>query len=672
MLSRQKITRELNKVQKLWYEKGTNTVLKKAIHLTANKIGRPTSERTMIKRNSLLNGQNIERLRQDIERAFSTGLLRQSDKIKSDVRLLPDENSDLIIKEAQKILNHEFIIFGYLRANYQSNNFSWSIDPLTDFDWPRTRLGSRDKIHKPYGTDVKTIWEIARFQFLCPLAYAYALTGDKRFPQFAIDKVNSWIDENAFLHRPHWWIPMESAIRLINWCVYFPLLDILEHTDNSFIKKITQSVFEHLIFIHDNLEVSPSQATNHYLANLVGLIPAKQLFPSIEWAVECTEFATREFYKELLSQFKESGINFEGSLAYHRLSFEMCLMGVALLRNDGFRIPPQIHERLIHISDFTKYYSSTVDSIPLIGDNDSGIFVRFFSGQESNEHQYLGCLSDSILKGISQPKDFNDFLCVTHFMHPRPPHKLATHKGDKSYTSTAKLQVRDFDGLVIARSGSDALFFNTLQSSQGHTHNDKLSFYPVIDGQLLFLDRGSFSYTGFWRKRHEDRRTASHNCPSLNGWEQNTIWENDPFYNNGEAKCSCSTEIKGSQLTILGSHTGYDRYQKSLNVFRRIEWNTADRSIRVTDWLEGKTSHDAFRLNLFFLINPIWSTKFTDDGFSLRYNEKLVIFEDITQIGFEPTQGHYSPFYQTEKHCKALKASIKIGVGEKIHYRLRY
>ena len=81
------------------------------------------------------------------------------------------------------------------------------------------------------------------------------------------------------------------------------------------------------------------------------------------------------------------------------------------------------------------------------------------------------------------------------------------------------------------------LFFNTLQSSQGHSHNDKLSIYPVIGGKLLFIDRGSFSYTGYWRKRHEDRMKCFSQCPLINDWEQNTIWKDALFYNNGEAKC---------------------------------------------------------------------------------------------------------------------------------------
>ena len=217
MLNRQKILRDLNKIQKLWAEKGTSTVFKQVFHLAAKKMAQPATKKTLIKRDLLLNNNDIETLREDIERVFSIGLLRPLDKIRSDVRLVPTEFAELIVEEAEKILKHEFTIYGNLKVSYEPNNFSWSNDPLTGFVWPQTWLDNHSRIQKPYGTDIKTIWEVARFQFLSSLAYAYILTGEEKYVRFAIDKVRSWIDENNFLHRPQWWMPMESSIRVINW-----------------------------------------------------------------------------------------------------------------------------------------------------------------------------------------------------------------------------------------------------------------------------------------------------------------------------------------------------------------------------------------------------------------------------------------------------------------------
>lgn len=56
------------------------------------------------------------------------------------------------------------------------------------------------------------------------------------------------------------------------------------------------------------------------------------IFPSTQWAIQNAEFAEKELNAEVEKQFKESGINFEGSLSYHRLSSEICLIGVAIIK----------------------------------------------------------------------------------------------------------------------------------------------------------------------------------------------------------------------------------------------------------------------------------------------------------------------------------------------------
>jgi len=166
--------------------------------------------------------------------------------------------------------------------------------------------------------------------------------------------------------------------------------------------------------------------------------------------------------------------------------------------------------------------------------------------------------------------------------------------------------------------------------------------------------------------------SASHNGPLVNDWEQNTIWEDDPYYINGEAKCFNDVNQNESTLTITGWHTGYGRFRKSLKTYRRIEWNTKEQIILIEDWLEGKASQETFQIKWHFLINPIWDSSNSDNCFAFTYQNQSVYFEDFEGIGFKIMQSHYCPAYQVEKSCEALNASIKIGIGEKIRFRLRY
>jgi hypothetical protein len=670
MKSTKRLVRNLNKLQKLRSEQGAGVAFKKIIYLAESKIGRPAAKRTRAKRELFLKNLDKHTLIHDIESFFEEGLLRSPDKIKSDVKSLPAEICRSIRKEADRILKDEFTLYGFLQLGYDSNKFSWTYDPLTEFEWPQDLSRVFARSQKPYGTDIKTIWEIARFQFLSPLTYAYVLTADEKYALFALDKMNSWIDENIFLKGPHWIMPMESAIRLVNWCFYLPLLDIFKHSDFVLKNKITESFLEHLIFIRENLEISPSQASNHYLANLIGLMLSRILFPSLPWAIDTTEFAFNELTGEIQNQFKKSGINFEGSLQYHRLSSEMSLLAMALIKKIGKNIPSKILKRSEQIARFTRYYTEICNESPLIGDNDSGVFVRFFGCQELNRHGYVSHLFDAILENERRINNFEEFLSSVHFVNTEPLEYSQNKKNNEADTSF--LEYKKFDGLIIARKGSEAIFFNTLHSSQGHSHNDKLSIYPVIWKKPLFLDRGSYSYTGFPDKRQQDRMSASHNGPVVNDWEQNTIWQDDLYYVNGEAKCFHSVNINGSTLTITGWHTGYKRFSKGLTTYRKTEWDTQAQVILIEDWLEGKASKEIFQVKLQFLINPDWRISIVDNRFLFTYRNQRVYLEDFEGIGFKIAQSYYCPAYQLEKSCQALNACIRIGLGEKMRYRLQY
>jgi len=670
MLEGQKLSRNLNKIKKLWAEQGASIVFRKVVYLAGKKIAKSAEKRTLLKRDLLFENSNRDTLTNDIERVFSSGLLRSLVEIRSDVRLLPDEFAESILDEARRLLNDQFTIYGSLKVGYDSNRFSWSRDPLTDFVWPQKFTRHYVRSQKPYGTDVKTIWEIARFQFLSSLAYAYILTGEERYARFALDKVNSWIDENPFQHGIHWMMPMESSIRLINWCVYLPLMDIFKYADLSFKDKITQSIFEHLIYIRENLEVSPSQAGNHYLADLIGLLLSRLLFPSLEWAFESSEYANNEFQREVQTQFKKSGINFEGSLPYHRLSSEMCVIGIAFMNKNGWAFQPGIIEHFRQIAAFTRTYTGICDECPILGDNDSGIILKFFPGQERNRHGYLSFLFDSLTEDKSDPSDFEEFLCSIHFKQSQLPESSGVQRQNEA--GCGHLQVREFDGLIISKHQSEAISFNSLHCSQGHTHNDKLSIYPVIGRHPLFIDRGSFSYTGFGDKRHEDRMTSSHNGPGINGWEQNTIWKDDLYYMNGEARCASSVVNEDNILTITGWHNGYRRYRKNLDTFRKIKWDTKERTMLITDWIEGNVSRESFHFTWHFLINPSWVGVMKDGCLVLTFQNQTVYFEDLSGIGFTLGQGFYCPGYQVENPCMALAASSMSKVGEKIRFLLRY
>lgn len=665
------LSSNLLKIKKLWGEQGGNIVIKRIAYLVAKKNRLIRGKSNLIDSNAFLKILDEEKALSEISRRiFNSGLCKPLGEIKSAIKRMSSESAYKVLEEANELLDNEYTIYGTVKIRSSKDQFSWLRDPLTNYMWPLNLASSQIIWNKPYGTDIKNTWEPARFQFISVLAQAYILTGEERYACFATDKITSWIDENPFPLGPHWTVAMEAAIRLMNWCFYFPLLDIDKLKSSTTTNKLIKSVVEHFYYIWKNLEIAPGYANNHYLTNLAALLLCRILFPSAQWAIECSEFGEKELSREIERQFTDSGMNFEGSLPYHRLSSEICLVAAALIKQNGRALPEEIKQRVHKIAEFTEYYSSICDNCPLIGDNDSGIFVKFFNGQELNRHRYLNFLFDCILSEKRTPSSDEEYLCSIHFSNIE--RRSESYTDDKKSDETIKCQVKNFNGLIIARHEGEGLFFNTLNSSEGHTHNDKLSVYPVISKKLLFIDRGSFSYTGFTDKRHEDRRSSSHNGPVVNGWEQSRIWENDLFYINGDAICENYFECNDCEVKMTGWHTGYGRYVNYLKVVREVKWNITHRTIVITDWMESTKKFKKYQLSWYFLINPDWEGKIDNNSLILISQEQKVQFLCMEGINVSLSRGLYCPSYQTEAPCQALKVSRIASSDEKTNFILRY
>ena len=96
---------------------------------------------------------------------------------------------------------------------------------------------------------------------------------------------------------------------------------------------------------------------------------------------------------------------------------------------------------------------------------------------------------------------------------------------------------KDF-GLIILK--SDYMFLSmyiggTVNSTAGHTHNDKLSIELRINEDDVFMDPGTYLYTSFVDKRNEFRSINAHNVPIVEGKEQNIF--TSLFSVKQETKC---------------------------------------------------------------------------------------------------------------------------------------
>ncbi len=186
------------------------------------------------------------------------------------------------------------------------------------------------------GADVKVPWELARAQHLPQLAlWAATLPPPERdrVGREICDEVLDFSATNPPRFGCNWYVTMDVGIRVANWCLAFDLVRAAGFEAESEVEAaLARAVHEHAAFIADNLEWFPDLRSNHYLGNIAGLAFAAAYLPPSPETDSWLSFAAAALVQELTRQFEDDGGNFEGSVAYHRLSAEELLWGLAVVR----------------------------------------------------------------------------------------------------------------------------------------------------------------------------------------------------------------------------------------------------------------------------------------------------------------------------------------------------
>jgi Heparinase II/III-like protein/Heparinase II/III N-terminus len=221
----------------------------------------------------------------------------------------------------------------------------WQLDFRSGYRWNSQVHFTRLAIPVDLGADVKVPWELGRLQHLPQLALcavlAQAEVAEFASPAIYLRELRCQLLDFLALNPPrfgvNWMCPMDVGIRAANIVLAMDLvvgakLDADGAVfDQVFFDVVLRSVREHAIHVVDHLEWYDSGRSNHYLANLVGLLWAASHLPSDRLSDSMVAFAAAEVLHEGDHQFGADGGNYEGSTNYHRLSAELLLFGVALL-----------------------------------------------------------------------------------------------------------------------------------------------------------------------------------------------------------------------------------------------------------------------------------------------------------------------------------------------------
>ena len=481
----------------------------------------------------------------------------------------------------------------------------WHRDFVSGYRWPENTWYQDIKYGHLPGVDIKAPWELARFQHLPVLVWAYRLADQhergaaEQYRSEFRDQILDFIAHNPPRFGVNWRCTMDVGIRVANWLVARDLfVSAGAAFDDEFESVFARSVLEHARHIHGNLEWDPDFRANHYLANIVGLLYAAAYLPRYEETDGWLAFAVQELHSEVLRQFGPDGAGFEASTAYHGLSAEMALYATALVLDLGerntFQFSDSYFSRLAGAAQFTRDVTKPNGRIAQIGDNDSGRFLKLF-GDDPLDHRHLLAAFDGLVGGIARSPESAIVAGLAggrkiaarvdrptlHLSNEGvPPGRVLLDvefaPPGEGLTQDLRLAAYPDFGLYIWRSGR--LFLSVrcgpigLNGRGAHAHNDQLAVELNIDGEDWIADPGSYLYTPLPERRDEYRSVNAHFAPRLGDKEPGNL-KLGPFWLGDEAKAEA---LRFDPSGFVGRHYGF-----GVPVYREVSLTA--RAIRVRD-----------------------------------------------------------------------------------------
>ncbi|MFQ5607086.1 MAG: heparinase II/III family protein, partial [Candidatus Zixiibacteriota bacterium] len=225
---------------------------------------------------------------------------------------------------------------GYIDLSDSTGGIRWLEDFKSGVTWPLTHYLRTEIVKGDSVSDIKTIWELSRFQIGPNLAQMELLTGDDIYRKRFIELVDDWQRKNPYPLGPNWNCSMEVALRAMNLLLALELFERRSPLPEPFLKAVYVALFQHGRHIRANPEnTARGLNTNHYLANLIGLLTLGSFFEELPECAEWRDFAVEELAVEIDLQTTEDGFCYESSSAYHLLVLEFYLYALMFCRNNG-------------------------------------------------------------------------------------------------------------------------------------------------------------------------------------------------------------------------------------------------------------------------------------------------------------------------------------------------
>ena len=295
-------------------------------------------------------------------------------------RVLSSTGSDAensVYAEANNILQGTLPYFGRLSfaCGFPPN---WFQNPVTgqrvspDHSWTGMRFASPG-----YG-DLKFILEPSRFLFVYPLARAYALSGDERFPEAFWSAIEDWAHHNPPMSGPLWICGQESSLRILAFSFALHAFLHSPATTPGRVALLFSMIAAHAWRTGQTIGYARSQRSNHLFSEAVGLWTAGSLFPELKDAGKWQNHGARLLSEAVRDQITPEGAFLQHSFNYQRMVLHQLLWTLRLAEILPIQLDPEIRARTESCLEFVhNFVDEESGQAPNYGSNDGSHILPF-------------------------------------------------------------------------------------------------------------------------------------------------------------------------------------------------------------------------------------------------------------------------------------------------------
>ena len=594
---------------------------------------------------------------------FLPGLQDVAETAKLQHELFPQHTIQLL-EAANRIVDERcWPLLGFGEKCFGIDAIEWHRDPLSGIIWPLDYHADIN-LFRNDGSDGRVTWDVNRLAHFITLGRAYAITNDERFSQEFVRQLRDWRTQNPVARGINWTCAMEVALRAMNLLAAFSLFIGAPQMDEAMLKELLRVLDQHGAHIERNLEFSHIATSNHYLADVAGLLWIGVMLPELRAAEEWREFGLRELLREMDKQTLPDGADYEASTGYHRLKVELYLYSLLLCRTNGIEIEEKYWTKVRGMIDYIRVYLRPDGRAPLVGDTDSGQVLAIVK-RAADDHGYVLVLGAAVFQ---EP----------HFKLPddEVPEELLWilgERGVRDYKSLQQTPMRESQafpdaGIYVLRQDDLYLLFNASDSGVkgrgSHGHNDALSIEVSAYGVPFIIDPGTYVYVANLKERHTFRSTAYHSTVQVDAREQNTVDEELPFIIGNEASPRVLTwKSDAEEDLVIAEHYGYQKLPQPVTHRRSVRFDKRKRFWIIEDRLTGKGTH---KFSFRFHLAPEIETVLRPDGSIEAWDKMKAVRLFVAPLNDAPKpqfdQGFASTDYGAKRKSMIVRWSERASV----------